>query len=92
MEKKLSGWVLAGLVGVFASACGEGITGVDRSASGIANKVTICHATGSATNPYVVITIDDNAIPAHDRHQEGNDIIPMPEEGCPCPEDGAVDP
>jgi len=46
-------------------------------------KVTICHATGSATNPYVEITISVNAVAAHERHQGGRDIIPAPEEGCP---------
>jgi hypothetical protein len=48
-----------------------------------AGKTTICHATGSATNPYVTITISNNAIPAHQRHQDGRDIIPAPEGGCP---------
>jgi hypothetical protein len=48
-----------------------------------AGKVTLCHATGSATNPYVTITISANAVPAHDRHQDGRDIIPAPAGGCP---------
>jgi len=48
-----------------------------------AGKTTICHATGSTTNPYVTITISNNAIPAHQRHQDGRDIIPAPEGGCP---------
>ncbi|MDX6656667.1 MAG: hypothetical protein QOH62_1460 [Solirubrobacteraceae bacterium] len=48
-----------------------------------AGKTTICHATGSATNPYVTITISNNAIPAHARHQDGRDIIPAPAGGCP---------
>src|SRR3954469_7188632 len=46
-----------------------------------AGKTTICHATGSATNPYVTITISNNALPAHRRHQDGRDIIPAPAEG-----------
>jgi hypothetical protein len=46
-------------------------------------KTTICHATGSETNPYVQITVSDNALAAHSRHQGGRDIIPAPEEGCP---------
>lgn len=43
-------------------------------------KVTICHATGSATNPYVEITVNFNSIEdardvkGHVRH--GDDIIP----------------
>jgi hypothetical protein len=48
-----------------------------------AGKTTICHATGSATNPYVTITISNNALPAHARHQDGRDIIPAPAGGCP---------
>ena len=46
-------------------------------------KVTICHATGSRTNPYVRITISVNALRAHRRHQGGRDIIPAPKSGCP---------
>ncbi|MDQ5825862.1 MAG: hypothetical protein M3441_16840, partial [Chloroflexota bacterium] len=48
-------------------------------------KINICHATGSETNPYVLIEISENAIPAHQDHQEGEDIIPAPAEGCPMP-------
>lgn len=47
-----------------------------------AGKTTICHSTGSDTNPYVEITISNNALPAHGRHHEGRDIIPAPEGGC----------
>ena len=41
-------------------------------------RITICHATSSATNPYVVITVDPNSIftQGHDQHQDGRDIIP----------------
>ena len=48
-------------------------------------KVTLCHATGSETNPYVVITISDNALDAHLNHQDGEDIYPVPAAGCPGP-------
>ena len=47
-------------------------------------KVTICHATGSDTNPYVKITIAEPAVEAHKRHQDGEDIIPAPEGDCPA--------
>ena len=41
------------------------------------NKVTICHATGSKTNPYVVITPDaSGVIDGHYAHQDHRDIIP----------------
>jgi hypothetical protein len=53
-----------------------------------AGKTTICHATGSATNPYVTITISNNAIPAHQRHQDGRDIVPAPGTGCPTTSGG----
>ncbi len=46
-------------------------------------KVTLCHATGSATNPFVKITISVRAVAAHKRHQDGRDIIPAPAGGCP---------
>ena len=39
-------------------------------------KVTLCHATGSATNPYVKITVAAPAAYAHTRHQGERDIVP----------------
>jgi hypothetical protein len=52
-------------------------------AANAAEKVTICHATGSVTHPYVQITISENAVEAHRRHQDRQDIIPAPALGCP---------
>lgn len=51
------------------------------SASAPSGKVTICHATGSASNPYVQITVSEAAVrdgKGHNRdgHQNGEDIIP----------------
>jgi hypothetical protein len=43
--------------------------------------VTICHATGSAKNPYVKITVSVNGLNGHDKHN--GDIIPAPAGGCP---------
>ena len=48
---------------------------------GGAGKVTICHATGSESNPYEEITVDANGLNGHDQHE--GDIIPMPANGCP---------
>ena len=39
------------------------------------HKVTICHATGSDSNPYVQITVDWHALKAHHSEHWG-DIIP----------------
>jgi hypothetical protein len=47
-----------------------------------AGKVTICHATGSDTNPYVEITISANALKAHRAHQHGEDLLEVPAGGC----------
>jgi hypothetical protein len=44
-------------------------------------KITICHATGSKTNPYVEITISVNGLNGHGKHAD--DIIPAPAGGCP---------
>src|SRR4051812_5881906 len=54
----------------------------EGSGNGHAGKTTLCHATGSETNPYVEITISDNGVPAHDRHQNDEDIIPA-DGDCP---------
>jgi hypothetical protein len=54
-----------------------------------AGKTTICHSTGSDTNPYVTITVSDNALKAHARHHDGRDIIPAPAGGCPAPAEQA---
>ena len=60
--------------------------GKDQAKAGRAQaKVTICHATGSDSNPYVKITIAEPAVEAHRRHQDGEDIIPAPEGDCPAP-------
>lgn len=44
-------------------------------------KITICHATSSAKNPYNEITISVSGLNGHDKHE--GDIIPMPAGGCP---------
>lgn len=48
-------------------------------------RVTICHATGSVTHPYVEITVSENALAAHREHQDRLDIIPAPPTGCVFP-------
>jgi hypothetical protein len=47
-----------------------------------AGKITICHKTGSAKNPYTEITVSNDAtMDGHSTHE--GDIIPAPEGGCP---------
>lgn len=58
-----------------SSGGGSGNSGDDRNP-----KVTICHATGSTSNPWVSITIAQSALSAHSGH---GDIIPAPSGGCP---------
>ena len=44
--------------------------------------MTICHATGSETNPYVSMTLNSqSALNGHKKHE--GDLIPAPEGGCP---------
>lgn len=44
--------------------------------------VTLCHATGSQSNPFVTITVDNQGqLDGHEHHD--GDIIPAPESGCP---------
>ena len=49
-----------------------------------AGKVGICHATGSSTNPYVFITVDEHAVKAHQNHQDHRDIIGV-QSAAQCP-------
>jgi hypothetical protein len=44
-----------------------------------AGKVTICHHTHSQKNPFVTITVSQNAVPAHVRNH-GDTIGPCPEQ------------
>ena len=47
-----------------------------------ADKIAICHRTGSAKNPYVQISVSaDATTEGHGTHE--GDLIPAPEDGCP---------
>lgn len=56
------------------------------------DKITICHATGSASNPYVEITISENGLKGHNAQGvHDGDIVPAPAKGCPGADDGNHD-
>jgi hypothetical protein len=44
-------------------------------------EVTLCHATGDSSRPYVELTVLRNRVREHERHRR--DIVPAPEGGCP---------
>ena len=80
------GALLAGTVGVASMP-------VASASPGPPSKVTICHATGSASNPYVQITVSENAVREgrghnRDNHQGGEDIIPPEQPGQSYDPDG----
>jgi hypothetical protein len=56
--------------------------GKDKDKNVNADKVTICHKTGSVKNLYVAISVSSNAIKdGHGTHE--GDLIPAPDTGCP---------
>jgi len=59
--------------------------------NGGACKINICHATGSSTNPYVLIEVSVNALKGHFRagHQMGEDIIGVASSAS-CPGAGST--
>ncbi len=52
-----------------------GVSGVSVTQADNDGKTTICHSTGSATNPFVVITISNNAVAQHLENHPGDFII-----------------
>jgi hypothetical protein len=58
-------------------------TPVPAQAPAPAERVTLCHYTGSANNPYVTITVDQNSTAYFGHREHPNDIIPAPSGGCP---------
>ncbi len=62
-------------------SAGSGRSG-ERSRAG-RGKLTLCHATGSVTNPFVVITVSVNATTGNGHGDHARDVIPAPAAGCP---------
>ena len=78
--------IVVGVLSGAALANGTHGTAKSESASAPAAKVYICHATGSASNPYVLIHVSSHALPAHAGHQSGHDIVLGSSPGaCPQP-------
>ncbi|HSP75798.1 MAG TPA: LPXTG cell wall anchor domain-containing protein [Cryobacterium sp.] len=77
MNKALVGLLAAGaltLAGVSPAFATQGHT-----------PVTICHATGSETNPFVTITVDADSVRYAGHLGHEGDLIPAPAGGCPGP-------
>ena len=67
--------VLAALASVLAAVAWGG-PGASSQEYQYDKKVTICHHTGSQSNPTVTITVSRNALPAHFGH--GDTLGPCP--------------
>jgi hypothetical protein len=77
-----------GRVVVATLACIGLLAIAPMAAAAPTEKVTICHATGSASNPFVQITVAAAAADAHRAHQHGEDVVGVDATGCPGGEVG----
>lgn len=78
--------ILVVILSLVLSACGPGGDNADKSPEGEGkaqgkNKITICHRTEDAANPYVELSLPESALKGHKKHD--GDIIPAPAGGCP---------
>ncbi|MEV7132458.1 hypothetical protein AB0N24_06170 [Arthrobacter sp. NPDC093128] len=75
-----------------AGIAGIALIGVTAPANAGDDKVSICHATGSESNPFVSITVSKSALNGNGHASHSGDLIPAPAAGCPGGSKGDHDP
>ncbi len=82
MRKRISLLLAVALTAVILMVAGTAGGALAHGSGGDDGKVTICHRTGSETNPWVQIKVSVNAPPTHLAH---GDFIVTKHKPCPPP-------
>jgi hypothetical protein len=64
-RRKMKRIVNLSLVAVIGFSVGAGVAHNRAQAGETTHKINICHGTASAKNPYVLISVDQNAVKGH---------------------------